>query len=194
MDPILLINNYSQLLKNKKSKELKDVLYQSLAANFDDITYDSKIAGELARVFLGYNAQQLYAILVLGKGEFNATTAKTMKYFIAPFASFKVEAKNTLRLVDFSNPNEISFEAYQKRVEMYLKNCNQFIDEQLDAGTMVQYFEVNIHNFKKNAKNKCVLGLYNETEKNNKNRIDLVTINDAYMDVTRPVPPFKPSF
>ena len=59
---------------------------------------------------------------------------------------------------------------------------------------MIQYFIIDQANFKNDVNNYCVFGLFEESyaSKEQNVTIDLITVNDAYMDRVRPVPPFKP--
>ena len=194
LNPIELIDGYKKLISDKDSASLKNLFKEAIEAPFVPFPVETTRTPEKARIFLGYKDNKLYAILVRGTGKFDQSTYTKMKYYIASFSKFDLPKVNSLKEANLSNPNEISFDAFSKRVELLGKECNQWVDENLKNSTFVEYFEITLNNFKNNANNKCVLGLYKDSEKNMQNRIDIITVNDAYMDVTRPVPPFKPTF
>lgn len=194
MNPITLIENYKNLVKSKSNADLKEAFKSAMGADFEPINFTNIIPGEKARVFLGYDSKQLYAILVRGTGNFTNETYTTMPYYISNFKQFRLLELNNSQNINFSNPNEINYTAYKNRVELYKSDCLTWFDESIAANKLVEYFEISLSNFKNNANNKCVLGLYQDTTDNLRRRIDLVTVHDVYMDVTRPVPPFKPTF
>lgn len=196
-----LINNYS-LLKNsyiKASKSEKELIKAKFVSIFDSAKHiEIKNLQTSARgyyyLFLGLENDCLQAILVHNSTLPDIKKIDQYSPIVLEFKSNSFTPQQNLNTKLTAENTEITIDEYNKRTKRWAKDKNIWIENALNSNLMVDYFIMNQENLKNNMSNFCVLSLI-ENSTSGKGQslvIDFLSVNDAYMDRVRPVPPFKP--
>lgn len=195
------INNYSNLVNSYKNatKSSKIIIKNQILSILDNANYvdfnnlKTKIKGHYY-LYLGLEKDNLQAILVHSTTTPDINNIENYSPIVLNFMSNKFVANESLKTKLTADNTEITIDEYKKRVKNWEVNKAAWLQNVLDNNIMIQYFIIDQANFKNDANNYCVFGLFEESyaSKEQNVTIDLITVNDAYMDRVRPVPPFKP--
>ena len=189
MSPSTLVNNYLNLLKNKHVAEVKHLFEHAKYCNINTLT--PRRAAHNVYFFLGVSNQVLHGIYVEASICPLVSELDEMKTTVVPFTNNSLPAIPTIN-ADIMDPNQINQIEFNNRTLLWTNTKDDFISNHVNAGTMVQYFEIACSNFKSYTNNYSVFGLRAfDIEDIKAPIIDLITVNDKFMDTTRPVPPFK---
>ena len=201
MSAQISINNFSNLVTSYKTAsgtkktEIKNQIF-SLFDNANSVDFNSlniQIKGNFY-LYIGLQNNVLQAILV------HSTTLPDIKQIdnynpiVLDFKSNKFVANQSLPTKLTADNTQITYDEYIKRVNKWDSYKSTWVQNVLDKNTMISYFIIDQSNFKNNANNYCVFGIFENTDapKGETFVIDFMTVNDGYMDRVRPVPPFRP--
>lgn len=195
------INNYSNLVNSYKNatKSSKIIIKNQILSILDNANYvdfnnlKTTIKGHYY-LYLGLEKDNLQAILVHSTTTPDINNIENYSPIVLNFMSNKFVANESLKTKLTADNTEITIDEYKKRVKNWEVNKAAWLQNVLDNNIMIQYFIIDQANFKNDVNNYCVFGLFEESyaSKEQNVTIDLITVNDAYMDRVRPVPPFKP--
>jgi hypothetical protein len=197
------IQRFQLLFASKKDRKNNDKLIASLLnnakyINFGKVKFDNLDTNEKLRMYLAYENNLLYGVLLKESEDLNSNS-NDVKYYVSTFSSQNLVINNNLP--SSTNPNAISYATLDQRIKAWEKDYYNWMTTNLDLGFLVQYFEIDASNFSETSDNKGVFGLIPTAEANypkqlnytNAVAIDFAIVNDGgYMDMVRPVPPFKP--
>lgn len=195
MEAITLVNNYKDLFntpekRQKNAELLKDLFSKAKQIQFNNLDFPESTANY--QLHLGYDEIDLYGILIKSdKNVFFGDTI-TSKTIVSKFKNIEYIVPNNLN-TRLENLKEITYDAVIARKNHLEAHLSQLIDESLKKNEMVEFFLLDNDNIK-TGNNTSIFTSVIDSEKGGAIRFDLVTINSAYMDTVRPVPPFRPSW
>lgn len=201
MSALISISNYSNLIDSYKTatksskinikNQLLNIFNNANFVDFNNLTVSSI---GYYYLYLGLDKDNLQAILVHSATIPDINNIEKYSPIVLNFMSNKFVANESLKTKLTADNTEITIDEYKKRVKKWEDNKADWLEYVLDSNNMIQYFIIDQDNFKAQSNNYCVFGLFEESysTKDQNVTIDLITVNDAYMDRVRPVPPFKP--
>lgn len=196
-----LIANYSNLVKSysvatgSKKTEIKNQLL-SIFNNSNHVDFNNLSVSAKGNfyLYLGLQDNKLQAILVHSATIPDINNIEKYSPSVLEFKSNKFVANENLKTKLTADNTEITIDEYKKRVNKWDATKADWLQNALDKEIMIQYFIIDQANFKNQSNNYCVFGLFEDTSaaKGQNIIIDFLTVNEAYLDRVRPVPPFKP--
>lgn len=144
-------------------------------------------------LYLGLINNQLQAILVKESDAKNNLAFEEGKFATASFLSevpvFKVTGNST-------NSNKISETEYKTRLNNWNSKITEWVDAEYKTQTLVKFFIIPTANFNLSGITNLVFGYKSENvEGKSTPMIDLMSVTeDAFADLIKPVPPFKPGW
>ncbi len=202
-EAILAFQNLFNSKRERKNNEklIASLLTNAKYINFGKVSFENLNPDEKYRMYLAYENNLLYGVLLKESEDFyQDKTITNAKYYVSSFNSqaLKIDPNLTPTL---TLPNQISYSTLAQRMINWEKDYYTWMVANLDEGFLVDYFEIDSANFSQISDNNGVFGLINTsdvsyektTTYSNLLVIDFAVISDTgYMDVVRPVPPFKP--
>lgn len=188
-------NNYDALVKENDTSKITEVFGKAKFVQFSkDVTIQGIEEEQFLRFYLGFANNALQAIIVKKSDDLKGTALADGKYIMAEF-------KNTTCAFNVAEgkaqkAHQITKSEYETRTTKWSKEWMDIVTSNLKSRTLVQYFEIPAENFKNGILNNFVFGIKTSViEEKNVTHIDLISIqDDVYMNVARPVPPFKPGW
>lgn len=199
------VSAFQELFSTEKNRLkyqdfLSDLLFKANYVNFGTVNFKKIKEDEKLRLYLAYADANLYGILVSESSDFIEDKSITdTEFYISSFGNSSFKIDPSLKPTE-NHPNQISYNELSERRNLWENNYTTWTNDNLKNGFLVNYFEIDAANFSAKVSNSCTFGLiesknasYNFIDTfTNEYSIDLVVINDAYMDTVRPVPPYKP--
>lgn len=190
---IEMITAYQNLIKEAKSnpESLIRIFNEAKQTDFNFTTTNplSNIKkDEILKLHLGVADNKLQAILTKKDFTLNDTTVDFLH--VRPFSNVKTSPKSSIKTGD------ITQKEFELRASKWNeKSITEWVENNLKADTVVEYFEIKANNFTPTKSNLAEFGISSTAAEKISNHIDLMTISidGGYMDIVRPVPPFKPT-
>lgn len=199
------VSAFQDLFSTEKNRTINSKLIQNLLIkakyiNFGIVNFEKIDKSENLRLYLAYSEANLYGVLIPESTDFIENNAiSEAAFYVSSFGNSSHKIDPNLKPKE-EHPNQISYHELSERISLWENNYSTWTDNNLKDGFLVNYFEIDSANFSSKTNNTCVFGLIESKNANfslidtfsNEYSIDLVVINDAYMDTVRPVPPYKP--
>ena len=192
-----LIENYNKLVDDTYNKKVTSDTLKNLFINANHAQLPAYDFGTNTKVYLhlGWDKTNLFAIISDDKSGDSINTVS--KVFIS--SDLKIEKDPITK----KSANVISKDEYEIRKKAWAAGKKTWIEDAIKKENVVRHFIIDKQNISKTVINNLVLGLAKFTAEeldlltktvdnfNSIDRIDLMTVNEAYMDYVAPCPPFK---
>lgn len=191
---IKAITNYQTLIATKSVANIKP-----LFENIDCITFSglpaTVNANSMQILYLGVENNVLKGYLISGEVDFKTWEKKDPTVYIGQFRPYTAAEKTLTYTNSISGVTGISSTDTLARMSAWSTNRNAWIDTNVAAGTLPQYFIMpNTVKSTPTGVNMLRLGIKTDATIAG-NIIDIIVENPSGLaDVTRPVPPFKGKF
>lgn len=193
MEAITLINNYKALFNTpekriKNASLIKTLIKQARQIKFNNLDFPEST--DDYQLHLGYDGLDLYGILIKSNKNVFFGNTITSKTIVSKFDKIDYIVPGNL-VTRLENATEITFDEVIKRRGNIDFNYEELINNCLKNNQMVEYFIIDKSNFQSTRNTSIITAVYDQENKGAL-RFDLITVNVAYMDTVRPVPPFRP--
>lgn len=193
MEAITLINNYKALFNTpekriKNASLIKTLIKQARQIKFNNLDFPEST--DDYQLHLGYDGLDLYGILIKSNKNVFFGNTITSKTIVSKFDKIDYIVPGNL-VTRLENATEITFDEVIKRRGNIDFNYEELINTCLKNNQMVEYFIIDKSNFQSTGNTSIITAVYDQENKGAL-RFDLITVNVAYMDTVRPVPPFRP--